>query len=614
VHKKTSKANNFQIVSPEKSKYWHPTKNSCSPSDVAPYSRYNAWWLCENKHEFKRKINEVSRKDSLKIGCPFCSGRKIGYGNDFETFCKEDNKENLLKEWSSKNKFLPNTVTPHTMKKAKWVCLECGREWEAKIRDRSYGSGCIKCSTRKRSIGLSEKIRLSKFNPNKSLSVVNPEVAQEWHPTKNEKLTPESVSYGSGLKAWWKCAKGHEWDAVISSRTNLAAQCPICNPQSSIIEFRVYTELKMVFSKYDVIHRYRRGRPDEIDVFIPSLKIGIEVDGGYHHTTKLDNDEVKNKSCLDEGVQLFRLRDENLKLLSETDTVFSQKDADKHPALVIANMLKQIKEYYMNDLDGETCEKINRYISSKVLVNDDYFKKHWSRSSPYQNLETDPPKYMSEWIYTENLDPSLFSKGSHYKAKWRCDQCGEVYEKTIKERSRGRACPICYRLNQSKIVKASLLKKNGSLAERFPDIAAEWHHKENNTTSPSDITPGTEVKYWWICGVCNYEWKSSPHSRIHSKGIRGCPKCSPVKKSLSIRKAKLKSGQSLLELSPLVAAEWHSVKNSESPSSYSNQSNQKVWWQCSSCGQEWEQKIQARTMKGDCPLCVPCRKMSANQL
>lgn len=608
MHRKASKSYNFETVFPDKAKYWHPTKNSCSPSDVTPYSRYVAWWLCENGHEFKNIIKRISRKNSQKIGCSFCSGHKIGYGNDFETFCKENNKDNLLREWSSKNKFSPSTVTPHTLKKAKWVCSDCGHKWEAIIRNRTRGYGCNKCAMKNRSIGFSEKIRLAKFNPNKSLAVVKPSVAQEWHPTRNDKSTPETVSYGSKLKAWWKCAKGHEWDAVISSRTNLAAQCPICNPQSSVIEFRVYTELKKVFLKHEIIHRYRRGNFAEIDIFIPGLNIGIEVDGGYYHTNKLANDEAKNKSCIEEGVQLFRLRDESLKLLSETDTVFSQENADSHPALVVADMLTQIRKYYVNELDDETREKINHYISCKVLVNDDYFKRHWSKSKPYQNLETNPPKFMSEWVYAENLDPSFFSKGSHYKAKWQCEQCGKIYEKSIKERKRGRTCPICYPSRLSKIVKDALLKRNGSLAERYPNVAVEWHPKRNNGTSPSDVTPGTGEKYWWICGVCKYEWETSPHSRTHSKGERGCPKCSPIKKSLSIRRAKLKPGQSLPELSPLVAAEWHSTKNSETPSRYSNQSNQKVWWQCPSCGREWKQKIQARTIKGDRPLCAPCRK------
>ena len=35
----------------------------------------------------------------------------------------------------------------------------------------------------------------------KSLASVNPELASEWHPTKNGNLTPRDVTVGSGKKA-----------------------------------------------------------------------------------------------------------------------------------------------------------------------------------------------------------------------------------------------------------------------------------------------------------------------------------------------------------------------------------------------------------------------------
>src|SRR3989338_11643219 len=45
-----------------------------------------------------------------------------------------------------------------------------------------------------------------------------PDIAKEWHPTKNAPLTADDVSYGSGQKVWWQCSNGHEWQSVISSR------------------------------------------------------------------------------------------------------------------------------------------------------------------------------------------------------------------------------------------------------------------------------------------------------------------------------------------------------------------------------------------------------------
>jgi hypothetical protein len=50
------------------------------------------------------------------------------------------------------------------------------------------------------------------------LSATHPELAAEWHPTKNESLTSNDVTYGSGRKVWWLCAKGHTWSATVTNR------------------------------------------------------------------------------------------------------------------------------------------------------------------------------------------------------------------------------------------------------------------------------------------------------------------------------------------------------------------------------------------------------------
>ena len=54
-------------------------------------------------------------------------------------------------------------------------------------------------------------------------------LVKEWNPTKNGDLKPENFTHGSGTKVWWICSKGHEWDAVIISRTNLKSGCPYCS-------------------------------------------------------------------------------------------------------------------------------------------------------------------------------------------------------------------------------------------------------------------------------------------------------------------------------------------------------------------------------------------------
>lgn len=50
----------------------------------------------------------------------------------------------------------------------------------------------------------------------------------QWQTEKNVPLTAVSVSWGSKRRVWWRCEKGHEWQAEVSSRTGSGAGCPVC--------------------------------------------------------------------------------------------------------------------------------------------------------------------------------------------------------------------------------------------------------------------------------------------------------------------------------------------------------------------------------------------------
>ena len=58
------------------------------------------------------------------------------------------------------------------------------------------------------------------------------QLAAQWHPTLNGRLTPADVTTASARKVWWtdvgSCGHQHTWLAVISSRVRGTA-CPICS-------------------------------------------------------------------------------------------------------------------------------------------------------------------------------------------------------------------------------------------------------------------------------------------------------------------------------------------------------------------------------------------------
>ena len=62
----------------------------------------------------------------------------------------------------------------------------------------------------------------------RSLEKERPDLAKEWHPTKNHGLTPRDVTAFTAKHVWWKCDKGHEWQAYLSNRSR-GDPCPYCS-------------------------------------------------------------------------------------------------------------------------------------------------------------------------------------------------------------------------------------------------------------------------------------------------------------------------------------------------------------------------------------------------
>ena len=123
----------------------------------------------------------------------------------------------LANEWNyeKNNGLTPIDVMPNSGKKVWWICSK-GHEWQSSIDHRNNGCGCPYCSGGK---------VLNGYN---DLQTVNPTLAKEWNYEKNNGLTPADVMPNSNKKVWWKCSKGHEWQATIGNR-NKGRGCPYCS-------------------------------------------------------------------------------------------------------------------------------------------------------------------------------------------------------------------------------------------------------------------------------------------------------------------------------------------------------------------------------------------------
>jgi len=129
----------------------------------------------------------------------------------------------IAAQWHpTKNGGLPiEIVTSKNGRRIWWKCPTCSNDWQAEVKSRTYkGSGCPYCSG-------------SKVCENNCLATTFPEIAKQWHPTKNGTLTPKDVTHGSSqIKVWWRCDSNqyHEWQSTVNKRTSNRG-CPFCSGQ-----------------------------------------------------------------------------------------------------------------------------------------------------------------------------------------------------------------------------------------------------------------------------------------------------------------------------------------------------------------------------------------------
>ena len=208
-HKLLKGFNDLATVRPDLADEWHPTKNGdLTPDTVLARTSKEVVWFGKCGHEWSSKV--VYRVKGS--GCPYCNNDRVLKGfNDLAT-----THPSLAAEWHPiKNDFMPDSVTAGSHKSVVWLG-QCGHEWVTTVNDRtSRKSSCPFCSNHK---------LLKGFN---DFATRFPDVAEEWHPTKNGALTPSDFML-SQRKAWWLCPVcGYEWDAFVKSRAR-GAGCPAC--------------------------------------------------------------------------------------------------------------------------------------------------------------------------------------------------------------------------------------------------------------------------------------------------------------------------------------------------------------------------------------------------
>ena len=479
----------------------------------------------------------------------------------------------------------PDKVIAGSSQKAWWKCPESfDHEWEARISDRVKATGCPFCAG----------LRPSVTN---SLASLYPEIAREWHPSKNKPLTPNNVVSGSNKKAWWRCSQSsdHEWEAPPSKRTRRGDRCPFCTgkkPASTNSLASLYPEIAKEW------HLERNGTltPDQV-VAGSHQKAWWRCSQGFDHEWEAS---IKGRT---NGNGCPFCRGLKVSVTNSLASLYPEIVREWHPERngtltpdqVVAGSARKVWWRCLQSLDHEWEAKLvgrrNGYgcpfcAGQKVSITNSLASQH--------------PKLAKQWHPEKNgkLTPDQIVAGSGKKAWWQCPQNPEhEWEARIVNRVNGDGCPFCRNLK---------LSATNSLAGLHPELAKEWHPELNGTLTPDQIVAGSGKKVWWQCPKgADHEWQARLADRTNGLG---CPFCSGRRPSIT---------NSLASLYPKLVKEWHLAKNGTlTPDQIVAGSNKKAWWQCSrSADHQWEAVIASRVSLGaGCPYCAGLKASVTNSL
>ena len=503
--------NDLETTHQHLAKQWHPKKNGdLSPFEVTCGSEKKVWWLGDCGHEWESTVaNRVHGN-----GCPICKNttisKKVSHIHLSKSGSLKDTHPKLADEWhpEKNDHLLPDQLTAGSTKLVWWVG-KCGHEWRASPSNRSRGTNCPYCSNQK---------VLRGFN---DLETLFPEIALEWHPCLNHDLLPPQVIATSNKKVWWKGKCGHEWQQKISNRTNRKQGCPICakRMQTSFPEQALFYYIKKAAP--DALNTYEEifSNQMELDIYIPSLRIGIEYDGANWHT---DNDSYRKEKekysiCQKNGIKLIRVRENaNGNSCSETSDLSVATHRHPSPQELDATILEVLQILgLVVDVDTK---------ADALSIREGYLNRVTENS-----LLTQRPDIASTWHPTRNgnLTPDMFTVRSGIKVWWICSECGYEWETAIATRSAGVGCKLCgYKKRAASRIRNRMVRE-GSLADNNVYLAEEWHPSKNGDILPNDVMRSSGKRVWWLCKVCGYEWEATVNSRDRGNG---CPQCAKEKR------------------------------------------------------------------------------------
>jgi len=484
-----------------------------------------------------------------------------------------------------------------------------------------------------------------KVTPAHNLQIINPNLAEEWHPTKNGTLTPKDVAPNSCKKIWWKCRNGHEWQTSIIHR-NYGQGCPYCSNRTVNKDNCLATINPILAKEW---HPSKNGFSTSRDVVPGSGKKAWWLCKKGHEWEAVIASRNKGVGC---PFCTNKAAHKDNCLATINPTLAKQWHPTKNGVLTPNDFTpgSESKVWWL-------CEKGHEWEAVIASRNSGVGCPYCSNKAVNEDncLETLKPLLAKEWHSTKNglLTPKDVTPGSEKRVWWLCKK-GHEWRARVADRNKSRGCPYCH----------------SSTSEMELRVYSELRYLFNNVSHRSkiygvecdvyipDLKFGIEIDgaYWHKDKL---ELDKRKNSFLFSKGVnllrireRGMGKISKhdifyskkefpfdlMRKILSrisemnlikeyptqnvkkyLKEGVLRNdehyvrllemlpsplpGTSLFDLNRELSKEWHPTNNGTlTPKDVTAQSQKEVWWLCK-YHHSWQATVKNRNRGNGCPYC-----------
>lgn len=170
-------------------------RNATHAENTPAWDHVKRWWTCPGGHDYwatGQFIAGAYRRGKIERACPDCRDEEDRLAREVRETDKEQHRAGVAR------------------RRAERKAATARREEQKRIDNARRAE--------ERRIALVRE-------QGRDLASNYPDLVQELV----SEVDPSTVSIGSGRALTWRCAEGHEWDAVVKDRCGKSSDCPYCS-------------------------------------------------------------------------------------------------------------------------------------------------------------------------------------------------------------------------------------------------------------------------------------------------------------------------------------------------------------------------------------------------